>query len=215
MSDLQVFFNERKQEVNTFIKFIKIIEEEPTYSSEIKILKSQAILMLYNLIEGTVNKGISSIFDKINDNSLKHDETSEQIRIMWFRYFKLHLDDQGGHLQSLSSIDSFISTHVNIDINQFRENNPSYFKAGTLDSGAIKIILKKFAIDFNSSEYKLQEIKKERNSLAHGEKSFTEIGHEKSVRDVRVTRVKVIKFLKLYVTEIEQYISNQSYKAQS
>ncbi len=54
MSDLQDFFDERKQEVDTFIQFIEQIEELPVYSDEIKILKSQAILMLYNLIEGTV-----------------------------------------------------------------------------------------------------------------------------------------------------------------
>lgn len=212
MSDLQDFFDERKQEVDKFIQFIERIENEPIYSDEIKILKSQAILMLYNLIEGTVNKGITSIFDDINDNSLKHDEASEQVRIMWLRYFKLHLNDNGGHQESLSNINSFISTHVNIDMNIFRENNPSYFKAGTLDSVAIKSILKKFAIDFNSSEYKLQEIKGERNALAHGEKSFIEVGQEKTVADVKNTMTKVIEFLGLYVTEIEKYINEQSYK---
>jgi len=211
MSDLKDFFNERKQEVEVFIQFIEKIEQEATYADEIKILKSQAVLMLYNLIEGTVNKGISCIFDEINDSSLKQEETCEQIRIMWLRYFKLHCDDNGNNQKTLSCINSFIDKKVDIDIGKFRENNPSYLKGGSLDSRAIKEILKKFSIEFSTFEYKLKEVKKERNHLAHGEKSFTEIGQNKSILDVKESKEKVVTFLALYVTEIDQYIDDKLY----
>lgn len=131
---------------------------------------------------------------------------------MWLRYFKLHLDDDGQHVERLSSIDDFINQNINIDISKFREINPSYFKAGSLDSLAIINILKKFSIELDSSEYKLEEIKKERNFLAHGEKSFTEVGQGKTVPDVKSTALKVIHFLDCYVSEIETYINDQSYK---
>jgi hypothetical protein len=211
MSELSDFFAERKQEVDAFILFLERIDQEPNYQNEIKILKSQAILMLYNLIEGTVNKGIETIFDTINDNNLSHDEASQKIRIMWLRYFKLHLDD-GQHVERLSSIDDFINKNINIDISKFREINPRYFKGGSLDSRAIINILKKFSIELDSSEYKLKEIKTERNFLAHGEKSFTEVGQEKTVSDVKVTSSKVIDFLDRYVSKIETYINNEAYK---
>lgn len=212
MSELREYFKVRRNEIVLFIRFLEQIEQEPSYQDEIKILKSQTILMLYNLIEGTVNKGIETIFNTINDDNLSHNEASEQIRIMWLRYFKLHLDDGGQHVDSLSSIDNFINQNINIDISQFREKNPSYFKGGSLDSREIIKILKKFSIELNSSEYKLKEIRKERNFLAHGEKSFTEIGQGKTLSDIQGTGIKVSKFLKQYVFEIENYINNENYK---
>jgi len=213
MSDLQIFFDERKQEVDTFIQFIGRVEEQSIYTEEIKILKSQAILMLYNLIEGTVNKGIETIFNKVSDEALSHHEASHQIRIIWLRYFKLHLDDGGQHVDRLSSFDSFINQQININIAEFRKTNPSYFKGGSLDSAAIKSILKKFTIEFDAFEYKLQEIKEERNFLAHGEKSFTEIGQSKTVAEVKETMSKVIEFLSLYVAEIEKYLNEELYRS--
>lgn len=206
------YFEERRKELTIFIRFLEDIEQETDYHDEIKILKSQAILMLYNLIEGTVNKGIEYIFNTINDGKLSHDKASQQIRIIWLRYFELHLDDGGQHQDRLSSFDNFIRREININIVKFREVNPSYFKGGSLDSRAITNILKKFSIEFNFTEYKLEEIKKERNFLAHGEKSFTEVGQEKTVLDVKNTAEKVIIFIDFYVHEIETYISNQSYK---
>jgi len=212
MSELREYFKERRKEIVIFIRFLEAIEEEPSYQDEFKILKSQTILMLYNLIEGTVNKGIETIFNTINDDNLNHDEASEQIRIMWLRYFKLHLDDGGQHVDRLSSVDKFINLQIHINIAKFRKTNPSYFKGGSLDSAAIKSILKKFTIEFDAPEYKLQEIKDERNFLAHGEKSFTEIGQGKTLSDIQGTGMKVSKFLKQYVFEIENYINDENYK---
>lgn len=213
MSDLQDFFNERKQEIESFIQFVEHIENQQNYSDEIKVLKSQSIIMLYNLIEGTVNKGIEHIFNTVSDQNLNHDQVSQQIRIIWLRYFKLHLSDDGHHSERLCSLDEFINENIRIDIAKFREVNSSYFKGGSLDALAIKNILKKFSIAFDYSEYKLREVKEERNHLAHGEKSFTEIGQGKTLADVKSSTEKVVAFLNRYVTEIEQYITDQSYKA--
>lgn len=212
MSDFKEYFKERRKEVVIFVRFIEKIDRDPVYNTEIKILRSQAILMLYNLIEGVINKGIEHIFNTISDNYLKHNDASQQIRIMWLRYFKLHLDDRGQNLERLSSVNNFVNDYIDIDMAEFREINPSYFKGGSLDSRAIKKILKKFAIEFEFFEYKLQEIKNERNFLAHGEKSFIEIGQAKTVLDMNKSAAKVIRFLKRYVVEIEKYVTDESYK---
>ncbi len=81
MSELREFFEERQDEVEKFFIFLEKIDMEDEYMSDMPILKSQSILMLYNLIEGTVNKGIEYIFDTIGDEQLKHDEISNEIRV--------------------------------------------------------------------------------------------------------------------------------------
>jgi len=212
MSELRDFFETRKEEVKQFFVFLDKINNDTNYSSDMTILKSQAILMIYNLIEGSVNKGIEYIFDKIADNELRHNEISNDIRVMWFRYFNLHTDDNGQNKQSLEQIDKFINEIVNIEISQFRKINKSYFSSGTLDSQAIKDILKKFSINFNISEYKLREIKTNRNFLAHGEKSFTEVSQEKTLSDLVELKDKTIEYLEQYINAIEEYVDNQRYK---
>lgn len=212
MSELQIFYNERKLETEQFILLLEKLDVIDEYTNDMAILKSQAILMMYNLIEGTVNKGIEHIFDKISDDGLKHNELSDHIRIMWMRYFKLHLGDKVKDTDRLINFDSFLNDNVEIDMEKFREINPSYFSGGSLDSASIKKILKKFSISFNNLEHKLKEIKIDRNFLAHGEKSFRDVSHEKSVSSIKDNQEKVFVFLENYITEIENYILNGNFK---
>ena len=213
MSDLRYFFDERKDEVEQFFIFLEKIEEDNTYSSDMAILKSQAILMLYNLIEGSVNRGIEYIFDSVADCHLQHNELSTDIRVMWFRYFDLHSDDSGRSRESLVELDKFINDIVEINLSQFRKYNKSYFSSGTLDSGAIKKILKKFSIECSFSEHQLQTVKKDRNFLAHGEKSFTEVSQQEALSDIKIKKDKIVVYLNRYVAVIEEYVENERYKS--
>jgi hypothetical protein len=212
MSDLRDFFDERRDEVEQFFTFLNKIEEDSTYSSDMAILKSQAILMLYNLIEGSVNRGIEYIFDSVTDCSLQHNELSNDIRVMWFRYFNLHSDDNGQSKKSLEELDKFIDNIVEINLERFRKFNKSYFSSGTLDSSAIKKILKKFSIECDFSEYQLQVVKNDRNFLAHGEKSFIEVSQEKSTSDIENMKNKIFDYLYRYILVIEEYVDDEKYK---
>lgn len=212
MSELREFFEERQDEVEKFFTFLEQIESDKTYSDNILILKSQAILMLYNLIEGTVNNGIEHIFDTIGDERLKHNEISNEIRVMWLRYLKLHLDNDGQSIKTLKNIDKFTNDKVEIDIEEFRKINKSYFSSGTLDSRAVKQILKKFAIECNFFEHKLKEIKKDRNFLAHGEKSFSEVSRDKQVSTLVTLKDSTVNFLNEYINVIEEYVNQKKYK---
>ena len=212
MSDLRDFFDERKDEVEQFFTFLEKIEQDNTYSSDMAILKSQAILMLYNLIEGSVNRGIEYIFDSVADCNLQHNELSDDIRVMWFRYFDLHSDDSGQTKKSLEELDKFLDNMVEINLSKFRKYNKSYFSSGTLDSGAIKKILKKFSIECSFSEYQLQTVKKDRNFLAHGEKSFTEVSQQEALSDIKNKKDKIVVYLEKYVAVIEAYVEDEKYK---
>ena len=212
MSELREFFEERKGEVEQFFSFLEKIEQEPSYSSDMAILKSQATLMLYNLIEGSVNRGIEYIFDTVADGNLKHNQLSSNIRVIWFRYFNLHSDNNGQTKESLIEVDKFINNMVEINIEQFRKFNKSYFSSGTLDSDAIKKVLKKFSIKCDFSEYQLQVIKNNRNFLAHGEKSFSEVSQSEALSDIKSKKDKIILYLNQYIIVIEKYVDDEKYK---
>jgi len=113
---------------------------------------------------------------------------------------------------SIKINNKFINDCIDIDINKFRKINPSYFSGGSLDSDAIIKILKKFTIVLSTGEHKLREIKNDRNFLAHGEKSFTEVSQSKTVSSIKENQGKVFIFLESYIFEIEKYIDEVKYK---
>ncbi|MBL4911176.1 MAG: hypothetical protein JKX78_14330 [Alteromonadaceae bacterium] len=225
MLEIETFFDERKTELIKYAAFLRRLERrinKAQSSSEIALImplkdqlpvfKSQAILMTYNLIEGTINKAISQIFDKVSDANLKHNELSDHLQKIWLKYLTLNIDDGGKHKERITDINQFISSTVELELLEFRKKNKSYFGAGSLDSKRIENIFLKFSIQLTAKEFKLQEIKNDRNFLAHGEKSFTEVGQGKTVSEIVINCRKVIEYLKKLIEQIRNYIVTESFK---
>ncbi|MBX2045667.1 hypothetical protein I9S52_07175, partial [Campylobacter coli] len=53
---------------------------------------------------------------------------------------------------------------------------------------------------------------KDRNKLAHGEKSFQDFGSNITVDDLKKRYISIIIFLHKYLKNIEYYIINKGYK---
>ena len=100
MSDLRVFFDERKSEVDVYFNFIKHVGIDRINHKTIKfdaktnfqttddlknVLKSNCILILYNLIEGVVTKSVEFIIDKINDQQIEYKNLTEGIKYLMLR----------------------------------------------------------------------------------------------------------------------------------
>ncbi len=54
-------------------------------------------------------------------------------------------------------------------------------------------------------------IKSNRNDLAHGFKSFAEVGKDKTTDELLEIKNKTIRYLRKILQNIEQYLSNQDY----
>jgi hypothetical protein len=50
-----------------------------------------------------------------------------------------------------------------------------------------------------------------RNDLAHGNKSFAEIGQNTSIEDLLKVKQEVIEYLQQILQNIQQYLENQEY----
>jgi hypothetical protein len=225
MLEIETFFDERQTELIKYAAFLRKLERKinkAQNSSEIALIKplkdqlpvfkSQAILMSYNLIEGTINKAISQIFDKVSEANLKHNELSQHLQKIWLKHLTLNINDNGQHIDRIVAIDQFISSTVDIELGEFRKKNKSYFGAGSLDSKRISDIFDKFSIPLIFEEFKLQEIKRDRNFLAHGEKSFTEVGQGKTVSEIAINCRKVIEYLRKIIEQVKAYVVAESFK---
>lgn len=236
-SELREFFNDRKQEVEKFFDFLNNLnidentninlkfinsngEEKETLleNEQIKILKSNSFLLLYNAIEGTINKSIEYLIDEVNASNKKNNQVKKEIKAIWYKHC---LDNE--KIQQIDNskiakyIDEFVNIQIDIDLIKFRDKNHGYFSAGNLDAQQIREkLLPKIGINYLKHDIrfkveKLKDIKIIRNDLAHGSKSFVEISESKILSEIKVYKKDVFKFLENYVVEIEKYVSEQQF----
>lgn len=229
-------FDKRVAELNSFYEILNIIElENPRIaafkveeenvvnielqvnSSKIDTLRSTTYLILYNLIESTVYNSVISVFDEISDKGLKYFDIVEDVQKYWLNNLYKHDDKK--------KKETIIDTIMNVAIQIFNDtivlasNEINY--GGSLDAQTIFATAKSMRIDMGNvhriyDKHKhgqtLIEIKQKRNWLAHGEKSFIEVGSTSSYGQLEETKVNVLYFLSEFINAVEYYIANQLYK---
>ena len=229
MSEMGNFFEIRKKEVNLYFDFIGKLGIDSVSNKKIslnksknyyisddlkKVLKSNSIMLLYNLIEGVVAKSIEYVIDDMNDKNIKYNELKP--------FFKKII------LKTSNKINKNDFKDINNNLVKFIDNvfeEMFYFEftkenkkiilqgGGNIDSRFIKEkIIKSFQINFRSNEPILVQIKKDRNNLAHGSKSFSECSQDKTFREIKTYKTKVFRYLNNYVKAIEKYVEKQGYK---
>jgi hypothetical protein len=227
-------FDKRVKEVNSFYEILEIIElENPQIkayditsieerviyfsSSKVDILRSTAYLLLYNLIESTVYNSIVLIFDKINDENLKYFDIIEEVQKYWLNSIYKH--DEKKKKETI--IQTIMEVAIQIFQNAIALPSTEINYGGSLDARAIFSTASLMNIEVGnirriysetSHGSSLSDIKKKRNWLAHGEKTFIEVGSTSSLSELVETKNNVFQFMMAYIDSVEVYIDSKSYK---
>lgn len=227
-------FNNRIDEINSFYEILNIIElESPKIiaydlanskekivninTSKIDTLRSTAYLLLYNLIESTIYNSITTIFDDIKDSGLKYSEVIDDVQKYWLNNIYKHNDNKKKETIIETIIN--ISNKITYEIIELASNEINY--GGSLDAQKIFATAKSMKIDINNVHLiyektkhgeSLVDVKKKRNWLAHGEKSFIEVGSASTFSHLDDTRKNICDFLNEFITSVEIYVSNKHYK---
>lgn len=229
-------FDKRVAELNSFYDILNIIElENPRIaafkveeenvvnielqvnSSKIDTLRSTTYLILYNLIESTVYNSVISVFDEISDKGLKYFDIVEDVQKYWLNNLYKHDDKK----KKETIIDTIMNVAIQIFNNTIVLASNEINYGGSLDAQTIFATAKSMRIDMSNVHriydkhkhgHTLLEIKQKRNWLAHGEKSFIEVGSTCSYGQLEETKVIVLNFLGEFIKAVEYYIANQLYK---
>lgn len=228
-------FDKRVSEINSFYEILEIIEfEKPKISafnidenkienlvidnSKIDTLRSTSYLLLYNLIESTIYNSITTIFDSIKDNRLKYFDIIEEVQKYWLNNLYKHDDKK----RKETIIDTIMNIATKIFNNTIVLASNEINYGGSLDAETIKDTAKLLKINAGNLHMicnkkpaigtTLIEIKRKRNWLAHGEKSFIEVGSSSTFSQLNNAKIYVIEFLSEYISSVESYLQNQEYK---
>lgn len=227
-------FAKRVNEINSFYEILNIIElESPKISAydiinskditvainpeKIDTLRSTSYLLLYNLIESTIYNSIITIFDEINDSRLKYFEIIEDVQKYWLN--NLYKHDDKKRKETIIETIMKIANQIFNDTIELASNEVNY--GGSLDAQTIFATAKSMKIgvgnirriyDESLHGQILIDVKKKRNWLAHGEKSFIEVGSSSTVSQLVEAKTYICEFLTEYIISVENYILNKEFK---
>jgi hypothetical protein len=223
-------FQARIDEINEYFSFVSFIDDIETHKKEKltngkhldyitkrelqKILRSNCFLLLYNLVESTIRNGILSVYDNIHDDSLKFDELSERIQEIWLT----HQTRQT--LTSNKSANTWLKGLMRdvLEGSQIVLEKDTINISGNLDYGNIQKIINSYGffgrITVNKSDIEgaLNKVKRERNLLAHGNKTFCQSGEIITMSELMTIKNNISRYLSELVGNIELYITNKRYK---
>lgn len=169
------------------------------------VLKAQFLLVLYNLVESTVNDCLNALYDAIFDDGLTYFSLSDDMRKMWRSHMK-----RRNHPNFEKSDDEIMS--MNIRFEELAVNI-----SGSLDIRKIFEVFQKhgcpiddkYRDEFSNS---FLIVKNRRNLLAHGNISFSQCGACYMLADLEKFKNHIITFMQMVTITMKQHISDHKYK---
>lgn len=218
-------FNERAQEVSKYFFLIKILEQGSirlsmgnfnnqkvkNINTELdKTLKATGFLLLYNLIESTIRNAIEAIFDDLVKQNISFDDLREEVKKIIIQNFKNNKSSEN----LLNAINN-----IALDIISASFDKGKLF-SGNIDARKIKETAEDYGFSHRTNARKTQngndllKIKTNRNDLAHGFKSFEEVGKNATADELLQIKKRVICYLREILENIENYILQEEYLKQ-
>ena len=216
-------FTERSKEVSKYFIFLRNLEQGATKLSMksmgdnpnkikvvdpelLKTLKASAFLLLYNLVESTMRNVIEAIFDKLRSDRISYDQIRPELKKIVLKNLKNRDTDT-----MLLNI-----TAISMDIINAGFNKEDLF-SGNIDGKKIRETANKYGFSHSTDHAKtgggtdLLAVKTNRNDLAHGVKSFTEVGRGQTAGELLEIKNKVITYLRQILQNLETYLDNEEY----
>ena len=211
-------FEERKREVEFYFSIMYDIENNPENIRTIdntlflRILKSNFLLMLYNLVEACFVSGMVEIYDKLKNSNSCYTDLIYEIRSIWSNF-------EIGKVYSNSAARSSYENRVKEMIEHVIDRKPIILNReamginGNLDARAIKRICDQHRIRYVAEDKDgcLRLVKEKRNSLAHGDESFGDSARDMTLADLEHIKDEVINFIKSILDGMNEYFENQSF----
>ena len=222
-------FEKRVEEINSYLVAVEELEETSDLETNegrsrkyfendfLKILKSNALLMLYNLVESTIMGGFLEIYGELADNNTTYKMVRREIQDIWlsFRYSEVY--DKNAHYNSYKDKASEIVTSI-LSEDVLELSRKAVNISGNLDAEQIRIVCTEHGIRYSSNPESrggivLDDIKKKRNNLAHGTISFVECGRDYSILRLIEIKREAVLFLSAVLDGMKEYYDNQRYLA--
>jgi hypothetical protein len=219
MNSVILDFQTRSREIEGYFRFVlRLAKQEvalqaspgtagySTHEHEelLKTFKATCYLLLYNLVESTMRNAIEAIFDELQGSRASYDDCRAELKREILKNFKKR--DMEKLLPKLLSLARDV-------VHETFERSETF--AGNLDARTIRLTAKRFgfAEPAGAAFYMLQTVKDARNDLAHGVKSFADVGRNSTPTDLELARTQTVSILTETLQNIDKYLKEKEYLA--
>ena len=219
MTTVQHDFRTRSGEIENYFQFVERLaagdirltgadlSDSPLnhqdYDSLLKTLKANGFILLYNLVESTMKNAIEAVFDEFRVAGVSFDDCREEVRQIVISNLKSHNPDKV--FGTLTPLAQKILTET------FRKEKAF---TGNVDAKKIREVAREYGFQPPSGKSgNLLTVKSLRNDLAHGDKSFAEVGKDFGVERLSEIKTEVVDYLKEVLVNVSAYLTNKDYLA--
>jgi hypothetical protein len=220
MNNLLVDLDDRKSELDGYLKLIEFLDSSTVITNEdnvefqasshlLKTTKGTVYLILYNLIESTMREAIVKIHEKISVAGVSFDSLRLELQKKIIQRAK---KDKTALATMLTQLDGNIS--LNIHNAALRKED---IFSGNIDRKEITNVASIYGFNDTTDYHKtkngrhLTNIKDNRNDLAHGNKTFSEVGSNKSASELKELCDEVIFFMYEIFDNMIDSVESQKY----
>lgn len=210
-------YQERVAEIEGYLEFVRRMgdgstllsrasDNTPAYTAAsqddlLRTFKASALLMLYNLMESSVKNSVESIFDELEKQTVPFDGCREEIRLVVLGNMRQHSPPKLLPMLNVLATDVVTKTFRKAEI-----------FAGNIDAREIKGVARQYGFSEPKSRGdRLLTVKTHRNDLAHGSKSFAEVGRSFSVEDILQIKQDVVEYLGEMLDNVATYLDEKRY----
>lgn len=235
MVSVETRFKDRVAEVNHYFRLLEAVDDSlitrggdwrngrkrlPKVLADdlsLKLLKATTFLLLYNLIEATVRDAVDSIWQAVGVSKVKALELLPSLRNVWvgseFRRKDAFSAAPNLYRDVASEILRLASEGATPSVAFKRVMN-----GGNINNTAIRNMCESHGLVFAAPKntrdgVDLDTVKGRRNTLAHGEQTFEEVGSSYAVSDLKEIKGRSVAYLRQYVKKVDKYISQEAFKA--
>lgn len=211
-------FGDRKREIEVCYSVLKNLEKE-TFSVNtkngslfLKIMKSNFLLMLYNMIEACIVSGLDEIYEDLKNNKCSYRRVIFEVKKIWSEY----------RIREIYGPTTERKTYyrrVQKMIDDIIEDEPILLSrnaleiSGNLNAREIKKICDNHKIRYHleTDGEALETVRRNRNELAHGDKSFSDCARDLTINDLNKIKFEVETFLQNILDGMRQYYDEKQY----
>jgi hypothetical protein len=223
----RVEFRDRCNQIDAFLSVLEsvstprariLLEDGSTRSlsaTEINTLKATVYLLLYNLVESTVRNLVKDIGDEISSQKRRFIHLTDPIKGAWITgEIAERRKSQEPMQRAIESMIRIASVKSTFDIHPELVVEKAW---GNIGPAQIRDIATSLGFDglprtARIREGKLlDEVKRERNKLAHGEKSFVDSGQPLVMSRIAELRDEVFEYLDEILDNVEDFLRNSRY----
>lgn len=224
-------FQEIKAEVDIYFAYLEKIDgdearleqragdefvQEP-FGREFKtILKANALILLYHLVEATVQRSVDGIIDAVRLENVGYADASANVRRIWgaLRVRQMRRASEDTWVQHVTEL---AEKCIQREVLALSGREIVKGLAGNIDAQAIRDLAKEFGFEIKSRpEAKgggdLEKIRHSRNLLAHGVQRFTQVGAEMTVEELLQMKVRVVCFLEDLIECADGYVQAKNFR---